>query len=303
MSPALVDHPPAAASRQDGRRVLAALVWAEARRMLLNPVPWAGLALSGWMAWTVVPEPGEWPGSSYESMLPAAAPLLFGMSIVVAVSFHRARHEVAPAAPVGESRRALARLLAAVPFVVVTAGFAAFLAWRERDLGGLWLGMEPGRTTEAFHTVAELSQLVAHGMLAVALGAALGRRVARLVALVPMLFVFWFIVMVYWLFSHPAVTSFSIIQVQPVHVAIGTPGADPLSFPSDWLLVGPPHTSGGWERQLVSEALAWWHHVWLLGLAMLLLAAAWPRPGRRLLVVAGAALAVAGAVAQVGVIP
>lgn len=303
MSAALDEHPPAAASRPDGMRVLAALVWAEARRMLRNPVPWAGLALSVWMAWTVVPEPGEWPGSSYESMLPAAAPLLFGISIAVAVPFHRARHEVAPAAPVGETRRALSRLLAAVPLVIVAAGFAAFVAWRERDLGGLWLGMEPGRTTEALHTVAELSQIAVLGVLAVALGAALGRRVSRVVALVPLLFVLWFVVMVYWLFSHPAVTPFSIIQVQPVHLTIGPAGADPLSFPSDWLLVGYPHTSGGWERQLVSEALAWWHHVWLLGLAMLLLAAAWPRPGRRLLVVAGAALAVAGAVAQVGVIP
>jgi hypothetical protein len=43
--------------------------------------------------------------------------------------------------------------------------------------------------------------------------------------------------------------------------------------------------------------------VWLLGLAALLLAAAWPRPGRRVLLVAGVALAVAGVVGQHVVIP
>jgi hypothetical protein len=302
MSAVTAGHAPAAAGPARSR-VVRALVGAEARRMVRNPLPWLCLAVSVWGMWLVVPEPGEWPASSYEAMSPTAVPLLFGISVAVAVPFHRARHEVAPAAPVAEDQRMLAKVLAATPFVLVTAGFAGLVAWRERDLGGLWIGMEPGRTTEALHTTAELSQLVVLGIVAVALGAALGRRVSRLVAVVPALFVVWFVVMVYWLFGHQAVTPFSVMQVQPVLLDAGPATADPLSFPSDWLLVGAPHTSGGWARQWVSETLAWWHDVWLLGLAALLLAAAWPRPGRRVLLVAGVALAVAGVVGQHVVIP
>jgi hypothetical protein len=292
-----------AAAEGTSPRVMQALVLTEARRMLRNPVPWVFLALAIWALWTVRPEPGEWPGSSYEGIMPSVAPLLFGISVAVAVPFHRGRHDIAPAAPVSEARRALARLLASLPFVVVAAAYAALVAWRERDLGGLWIGMEPGRTTEALHTVAELAQLVALALVAVALGAALGRRTSRLVALVPALFVLWFVVSVYWLFGHPAVTPFSVLQVQPVNITVGPATADPLSFPSDWLLVGPPHASAGWQRQLVSEGVAWWHDVWLLGLAALLLAAAWPRPGRRALLAAGAVLAVAGVVGQQVLIP
>lgn len=271
--------------------------------MLRNPVPWLFLALATWGMWTVEPEPGEWPGSSYEAIIPSVVSLLFGISVAVAVPFHRARHDIAPAAPVSEARRTLARLLAALPFVAVAAAYAALVAWRERDLGGLWLGMEPGRTTEAFHTTAELSQLVVLSLLAIAVGAAMGRRMSRLVAIVPLLFVMWFVVMVYWLFGGPAVTPFSILQVQPIHLPVGPATADPLSFPSDWLLVGAPHTSGGWERQWISPALSWWHDVWLLGLTSLLLAAAWPRSGRRALLLVGAVLAVTGIVGQHVVIP
>ena len=146
----------------------------------------------------------------------AVAPFLFGISVAASLPFHRARHDVAPAAPVSEARRTLARLLAALPFVVVALAYAVLVAWRERDLGGLWIGMEPGRTTEALHTTAELAQLVALALVAVALGAALGRRMSRLVALVPALFVLWFVVSVYWFFGQAALTPFSMIQVQPV---------------------------------------------------------------------------------------
>ena len=296
-------RPPSPSTAPVRSRATRALVVTEMRRMLRNPVPWVCLALTTWAMWTVVPEPGEWPGASYEGITPAVAPLLFGISVAVAVPFHRARHDVAPAAPVSELERTLARTLAALPFVGVAAAYAGLVAWRERDLGGLWLGMEPGRTTEAFHTVAELSQLGVLALLAVTLGAALGRRVSRLVAVVPALFVLWFVAMTYWLFGASMVSPFSVIQVQPVHLPVGPATADPLSFPSNWLLVGPSDTSAGWQRQWVSEALAWWHDVWLLGLAALLLGVAWPRRGRRALVVAGVVLAVAGIVGQHVVIP
>ena len=59
--------------------------------------------------------------------------------------------------------------MAALPFVAVAAAYAALVAWRERDLGGLWIGMEPGRTTEALHSTAELAQLVALALVVVLL--------------------------------------------------------------------------------------------------------------------------------------
>lgn len=302
MSAVTADRAPAA-TVPDRLRTVRALARADARRMARNPVPWLCLAVSAWGMWLVRPEPGEWPASSYESMNPTVVPLLFGISVAVALPFHRARHEVAPAAPVAEAQRMLARLLATTPVLLLTAGFAGLVAWRERSIGGLWIGMEPGHTSEALHTTAELSQYVVLGVVAVALGATLGRRTSRLVAVVPVLFVLWFVVSIYWLFGHQSVTPFSVMQVQPVQLPAGPATADPLSFPSDWLLVGAPHTSGGWGRQWVSEALAWWHDVWLLGLAALLLAAAAPRGGRRWLLAVGVALAVAGAVGQQVVIP
>ena len=60
-------------------------------------------------------------------------------------------------------------------------------------------------------------------MLAVALGAALGRRVSSLVLALPVLLVFWFTVDGFsWLFGHRSVTPFSVVQVQPVTVPVGT---------------------------------------------------------------------------------
>ena len=120
---------------------------------------------------------------------------------------------------------------------------------------------------------------------------------------VPLLFVFWFVVMTYWLFGAPAVTPFSVLQVQPIHITVGPASADPMTFPDDWLLAGPPHGNGGWQRQWVSQTLAWWHLVWLVGMAMVVLTAAWPRSGRRWLLVAGLVVAAVGAGAQVAVIP
>ena len=81
--------------------------------------------------------------------------------------------------------------------------FAVLLGVRERRLGGLTLGEEPGRTAEALHSVPELGQHVVLAVLAVALGAALGRRVTSLVLALPVLLVFWFAVAgFYWLFGH-----------------------------------------------------------------------------------------------------
>ena len=292
-------------ARPSGRTGAAvrALAVAESRRMLRNPVLWVGAGLSTWMMWSVVPDPDEWPGAAYQDMATCAVPLLFATCVVAAVSFQRERLEVAPDAPVPEAQRAVARLVATGPLLLLALAYAALVAWRQRDLGGLWLGVEPGRTTHAFFTAGELAQPVVLAVLAVAAGAALGRRLP-LVSAVPLMFVLWFIVSVYWLFGDPAVTPLSILQAQPVRVYAGAPSADPLAFPASWLLEGPGEFSDQWSRVLVSTALSWWHAVWLLGLSALGAAAAVPGGrARRWLLVAGAVLAVVGVVAQYRVIP
>lgn len=294
---------PIARPRRRTGAVVRALALAESRRMLRNPLLWAGAGLSVWMMWSVDPDSDQWQGESYWTMAVCAVPLLFAVSVVSAVSFHRERLEVAPEAPVPEMQRSVGRFVATLPLLLVTVAYAALLAWRQRDLGGLSLGMEPGRTTEALFTTAELAQPVVLTVLAVATGAALGRRLP-LVSAVPLLFVLWFLVSIYWLFGDDMITPLSILQAQPVLLDAGAASADPLDFPTHWLLEAPGEFSDRWARVFVSGALAWWHAVWLLGLSTLWVALAVPRGrGRRWLVAAGSVLGVVGLVAQYLVLP
>lgn len=287
-------------------RVVCALAATEVRRVPRNLFLPLGLAFALWLLLGEIdPATEDWAGSSYEGMAVSSVSLLWGISVAAAIAFQRERVPVALGAAVPEVVRALARLLAMLPLLGLVGGFAALVAWRQRDLGGLTVGEEPGRTLEALQTTPELLQHVALAVLAVALGAALGRRMAHLAAVIPLLFLLWYLAgAFYWLYGHPAVTPFSVIQVQPVLVPIGPADADPLAFPDDWLLAAPNEYQDGWSRHFVSTSLAWWHNGWLLGLAQLLLAAALPSGTlRRCLLVGGVLLAVVSAVAEVRVIP
>lgn len=285
--------------------VVRALAASELRRTLRSPVLPLGLGGSVWYVWTISPESEQWSGAAYNELAIASAPLLLAVSWISAVSFHRERVAVGDAAPVREGLRVAGRVLAAAPLVGLALAFAVLLGVRERQLGGLTLGEEPGRTAEALHSLPELGQHVALAVLAVALGAALGRRVASLVLALPVLLVLWFAVAgLYWLFADRSVTPFSIVQVQPVNVPVGPATADPLAYPEHWLLQAPGEFQDGWDRLFTSTALAWWHDGWLLGLAVVLLAAAVPGgAGRRVLLVAGVVTSVTCALAQVWVIP
>jgi hypothetical protein len=285
--------------------VLRALVAVELRRTLRSPVVPVGALASVWYLWTISPATEAWAGSAYQELAIVSAPLLAATSWAAARSFHRERTPVSQAAPVREGTRALARLVAASPMVGLAALLAVLVALRERALGGLVLGTEPGRTSEALHSVPELGQHVALALLAVALGAALGRRVSRLVLALPLLLLFWFGAGgLYWLFGSRALTAFSVVQVQPVVVPVGPATADPMAFPAHWLLEGPGEYRDGWARLLVSTDLAWWHCGWLLGLAAVLLAVAVPAgTARRGLLIGGLGVAVVCAVAQLQVIP
>lgn len=287
-------------------RVVCALAVTEVRRVPRNLFLPLGLAFALWLLLGEIdPATEDWAGSSYEGMAVSSVSLMWGISVAAAIAFQRERVPVALGAAVPEVVRALARLLAMLPLLGLVGGFAALVAWRQRDLGGLTVGEEPGRTLEALQTTPELLQHVALAVLAVALGAALGRRMAHLAAVIPLLFLLWYLAgAFYWLYGHPAVTPFSVIQVQPVLVPIGPADADPLAFPDHWLLAAPNEYQDGWSRHFVSTSLAWWHNGWLLGLAQLLLAAALPSGTlRRCLLVGGVLLAVVSAVAEVRVIP
>jgi hypothetical protein len=237
--------------------------------MLRNPVLWLGAAVTAWGITAITTGEEDLASGTFQSVPVVTVPLLMAISLVVAASFHRERVGLAPDSPVGETQRAAARLLAAVPLVGLAGLAAVGIAVKERSLGGLSLGNEPGRTLEALHSVAELGQQVALGVLAVGFGAALGRRLPHLVAVVPLVFVSWFAVSVYWMFNHHLTTPLSIVQVQPVYLRAGPKDADPLAFPTHWLLEAPSDYSDAWARLFMSAELAWWHDVWLVGVGLL----------------------------------
>jgi hypothetical protein len=161
------------------------------------------------------------------------------------------------------------------------------------------LGDEPGRTLHAQYTLPELLQPVVLTAFAVAFGAAVVSVVRNRLASVVVMFLMWFAASgAYWVFNGPAATAFSLIQVQPLSVEVGSHGADPTTFPEHWLLSAPGLYQDHWARVIVSPAMAAWHDVYLVGLT--LLAAAVATRGRvgRTLAAAGVVLAVLGVVVQ-----
>ena len=255
------------------------------------------------MLWSAVPSPDEWAGATYQETAIAIVPFAFAVSVVVAISFQRERVPVAGGAPVGETERSRGPIRGGDPS----------RRSRQRHLGLHGMASTRHRRSDARRRarphcggalqVGELAQPVALTVLAVAIGAALGRRTPTLVSAVPLLFVLWLSTSFYWLLGDRRVTPFSIVQVQPVRLYAGPISADPLEFPTHWLLEAPGEFSQQWTRAFVSDGLAWWHAVWLLGLALLWLAVALPRPARRFLIVLGATLAVLGVSGQYVVLP
>ena len=286
------------------RSVVLALGAAEARRLLRSPLLLVGLVLVAFFTWTTMQSPDDWSGARYQSAPILVGPLLVVISMMVAGSFHRERLGVSAEAPVGEGVRAAGRLVGALVLVALVIALTVAGAVAARWYGGFDLGDEPGRTLHAQFTLPELLQPVALVLLAVAVGAAAGRRLRHRATATLLLFVGWFpFVTVSWAFQGSRMTPFSILQIQPVSVDVGPVTANPLDFPSEWLLSPPGEYQDHWARLVVSGHLAAWHNVWLLGLTCLFLAVALPRGRRTALLGAGAVLAVAGVVMQYVVIP
>jgi hypothetical protein len=290
--------------RATSGQVVRAIARPEALRLLRHPLLWVGVALSSAAAYASFHAPDEWSGARYQSGPIVFGPLLVAISMVVAGTFHRERAGLAPEAPVGEASRSGGRLLGAGALVLLVLVLTAAGGLTARLTGGDALGDEPGRTLHAHYTLGELLQPVALAVLAVAVGAAAGRRFRHRATAYLVLFVAWFpFVMVGWAFQGRRVTPFSVIQIQPVYVPVGPVQSNPNDYPSEWLLASPNEYQAHWDRLFVSSHLAGWHDVWLLGLACLFLALVLPRGRRRWLAGAGLVLAVAGVAAQYLVIP
>jgi hypothetical protein len=270
--------------------------------MLRSPWLLLGVLTTCWLAWSFTGDTA-WHGEQYMSGFYPSAGLHLATAVLVALAFHRERAGLAPDAPVGETRRAVARLLAAGPLLGLTALSIAWLVAYVWSSGGLDLGDEPGRTLHAHPTAGEILQPMAAAVLAVTTGAAAGRRLRHRATAVLILFLGWYAVTaMYWLYQSAWLAPFSVFQSQPVYVDLG-PGVDPATLPADWLLSAPGEYQANWARLVVSPALAWWHDVWLVALAVLIGALAFPRPLRRRLATAGAGLAAVAIVAQFVVYP
>jgi hypothetical protein len=282
----------------DRRRVLLALASVEARRMLRHPALPLGIVAAVLFGRGVLD--ADWSGARYNGLPPSFGPVMLGISIAASAAFARdGATRLVQDAPVGRHDRAVARLLAGLPVIALLAVLVAAGAYWLRLQGGLDLGDEPGRTLHAHYTLPEILQPVVLGAFAVAFGAAVVSVVRNRLASVVVMFLVWFAASgAYWVFNGPAAMAFSIIQVQPLSVEVGPPSADPLSFPSDWLLSAPGLYQDHWARVVVSPALAAWHDVYLVGLTLLAAAVAVRgRVGRRL-AVAGAVVAVLAVVVQ-----
>jgi len=291
-----------APQRGDTRRRahVVSLARLETLRMMRNPLLPLAVLVSAWATW-FYGGPEAWPGAHYQGFPWPAISLQFATAALTAMSFAPERRDVCSAAPVREVERTLGRLLAAVLPVAVSLLALTAVAARIWFRGGLPLGNEPGATTHAYFTVGELVQPAAGLVLAVAVGAAAGRRIRNLAVAMTALATGYFIVHVYWLFTGP-LAPFAILQSQPVYVDLG-PRVDPATLPADWLLAAPDEYEDRWARLVVSEPLAWWHDGWLVGLALVFLALVFPRPWRTGLAITGVLLAAVSVTAQFMVYP
>ena len=284
------------------RAAVRRLAWIEGVRVLCHPAPWIGLVLS--VGWATSAFDQTWASARYEGLLTSVSPLLLGVSLASVSAFGREHVPVADDAPMSAPARSAARLLGGVALVgLVTVVVAAVSIWL-RVRGGLELGDEPGRTAHAYYTLPELLQSALLACFAVALGAAVVHVVRQRLAASIALFLFWFLVGgTYWMFNGSVARWLAVVQTQPVFVEAGPRSADPTSFPAGWLLSGPGDFQDFWARLVVSPAMAAWHDVYLVALAMLAVAVAVPGRTRRWLLVAGGLLAVYAVLMQRMVAP
>ena len=287
------------------RRRLRALAAVEARRTARSPWLWAGVA--GTFAMLSFVGDADYQSGSYTLVTAGATALALGVFVHAVHCGGRDRagvdEPVAPAAVMDGDERATARLLGLWPGVAVGLLAALVLGVGERIEGGYWVGESLWRTDSQVHSVLELSQIPALVVFAAAAGLAAGRASSRrglvsvLGAVAAAAFGF-----TSWAWQWVPARYVTLVQTQPIELDLG-PGYPLSDTPDGWLLAGPNEFERSWRRVVVHEAMAGWHSVYLVGLAVLLAGlAVRGRAGARL-VLAGLLVACAGVVAQVLVAP
>jgi hypothetical protein len=265
---------------------------------------WIGVGLSCWIAYSSSSDP-DWTSEAYETLTPATAPMLIGVSLASISAFGRELVPVSDSAPMTAAGQAVARLLGGLALVgVVGLVVGSWELWYLAR-GGIAFGDEPGRTLHAQHTLPEMLQPILLACLAVAVGAAAVHLTRSRVVASILIFVTWYVcVSMYWLsgFIGP-LRWLAPAQVQPFWVNVAPVGSDPYRLPETWLLERPGEFQDYWARLVISPEVAAVHDVYVMGLTVLTLAVVVPGRWRRRLLLAGAAIAVVAAPIQPMVSP
>jgi|GEM_PF-2875401 hypothetical protein len=299
-------RPVARAGTKDGRwRRLRALAAVEARRTARSTWLWTGAA--GTLAMLSLLGDADYQSGSYTLATAGFTALALGVFVHAVHSGGRDRagvdEAVAPAAVMDGDERATARLLGLWPGAAIGLLAALVLGVGERIEGGYWVGESLWRTDAQVHSVLELSQIPALVAFAAAAGLAAGRA-SRRRGLVSVLGAVAAAALGFtsWAWQWVPARYVTLVQTQPIELDLG-PGFALSDTPDGWLLAGPNEFESSWRRVVVHEAMAGWHSVYLIGLAVLLAGlAVRGRAGARL-ALAGVLVAVTGVVAQVLVAP
>jgi hypothetical protein len=285
------------------RSAILALARIEGRLMLRNPAPWIGVVLTAWVALISVDD-GSWASVAYEEILSSACLLTIGVSVSSVYAFARGHTPVSEDAPLSSAQRSAARLLGGLSLVaLVTVVIGLGAVWL-RVRGGIRLGDEPGGTDHAYYTAPELLQPILLAAFAVALGAVAVHLLRHKLASLIVVSLYWFVVGAwYWMFNSSGMRSLTSVQIQPVYVKIEPASTDPATFPSTWLLSGPSVDQEGWERLVISPALAASHDAYLVALTTLAIAIAVPGRFRIPVAIVGILLAVGAVLLQQSVSP
>lgn len=288
------------------RRAVWAVARLEAARQLRAVPIWLGLALSAYLAW--ISRDVDWQSGTYTQLSIVTTPLAAALFVAGVRGGGRDRHSdlppLAEEAAVGTDERVRARLLGMVPVVGIGVTALGVAALAIRIEGGHWVGDWPGRTDTAVHSLPEVIQPMLVLVLAAALGVAAGRTFRRRspVAVIGVV-VLLATGAISWAWQGVPARYVTLVQLQPIEVQVGGVGADPTSFPDEWLLSAPDEYDADWDRVIVHQPMAAWHDVYLGGLVLAAVAVALRGVGGRRLLVVGLTIAVLGVGAQAAVAP
>ncbi|HEX6658907.1 MAG TPA: hypothetical protein VF065_12535 [Ilumatobacter sp.] len=276
----------------------------EARRYAMRASVWIGWA--GTVASAALEHP-DWPGGSYENVLPLSfSMMILGVYIAgVRTGSRDAGTDVPPLAEeaaIDGGDRIAARLLGLVMPAALALITSIGIAAVSRFEGGYWMGELPRSTHSAQHTPLELLQPVLLVVLGGALGVVTGRAFRRpLLAIVAGAFGWFVLFPVYWIWNMPPMNVAVPAQTMPLRVDLHDV-TTMRDLPSGWYVDYPTQYNAEYVRELVHMPTIVFHTVYLVGLIMIVGAAA-ARSHRRAVRRGGILLAIAGIVVQLAVSP